>query len=160
MQLTTILQTSRRLIGLAGLIAILATSGCASIKYASPEEDKWAKTMPMPKGKALVYFYRHEFLGMAISMRVRVDGELIGHTRGKTYFLFEAQPGTYKFSSFSENESVVELNVEAGKTYYLWQEAKIGFLLARTKLQLVDEKTGRKQMLKCKLVKYVKLKPS
>lgn len=158
MQTATILQYSRKLIGLAGLIAILTTSGCATIKLASPEEDKRAKAMSVPAGKALVYYYRHEFLGSAIAMRVRVDGKLIGHTRGKNYFLFEVFPGTYKFSSFSENESVYELNAEAGKTYYLWQEAKFGFLVARTKLQLMhDEKKARGQMLKCKLVKYVKL---
>lgn len=161
MRPATILQSSRRLIGFAGLIAILAASGCASVKLAPPDEDKRAKSMSAPSGKALVYVYRHELLGAAIAMRVRVDGKLIGHTRSKTYFLIEVPPGTYKISSHSENESAVELNAEAGKKYYLWQEVKLlGFIISRTKLQVVDEKTGRGQMMKCKLIKHVRLAPS
>lgn len=160
MRPATILQHSKRLIGFAGLIAILSVSGCASIKLAPPGDDARAKSMSVPRSNALVYVYRHEFIGAAISMEVRLDGKLIGKTGSKTFFLIEVPPGTHKFSSHSENESVIELNVKAGKVYYLWQEVKMGFMFARTKLQVMDAKTGRQQMLKCKLIEYVKLAPS
>ena len=38
----------------------------------------------------------------------------------------------------------------AGKSYYVWQEVKMGMWMARSQLQEVDEQTGRKGVAECK----------
>ena len=39
---------------------------------------------------------------------------------------------------------------EPSKTYYVWQEVKMGAFMARSLLQQVDEESGRKGVLECK----------
>jgi hypothetical protein len=41
------------------------------------------------------------------------------------------------------------MDAEAGKTYYIWQEVKMGLWMARSLLQEVDEETGRKGVSEC-----------
>ena len=36
------------------------------------------------------------------------------------------------------------VDAKPGRAYFVWQEVKVGFVAARTKLHLVDEATGKK----------------
>jgi hypothetical protein len=62
-------------------------------------------------------------------------------------------PGPHEVKSVAENTSVVKLETEPGKAYFVWQEAKMGLLYAGNQLHLVDEATGRKGVAECKLAK-------
>ena len=53
-------------------------------------------------------------------------------------------------AGIAENVSTLKLTTEPGKTYYVWQEVKMGAFMARSQLQQVDEATGRKGVLECK----------
>ena len=41
----------------------------------------------------------------------------------------------------------------AGKNYYVWQEVKMGLLMARSKLSQVSEEEGKQGVMESKLVK-------
>lgn len=114
------------------------------------DDDARAKTFSVREGKSNIYVYRDESFGGAIPMTVALNGRVAGQTGPKTYFLFEVEPGTHEVSSLAENTSVLKLNTEAGKAYYVWQEVKMGVWMARTQLQQVDEATGRKGVAECK----------
>ena len=47
--------------------------------------------------------------------------------------------------------ATLTLQTEPGKSYYVWQEVKIGFWKARSRLHAVDESTGRKAVVGCDL---------
>ena len=83
-------------------------------------------------------------------MPVTLDGKLAGQTGPHTFFLFEVAPGRHEVSSVTENTSTVYVTAEAGKAYFVWQEVKMGMFAAGSKLQEVDDATGRKGVAECK----------
>jgi hypothetical protein len=138
------------LAGLALLAAILA-SGCASVQMASPEQDAAAKSFTVKPGMANIYVYRNETFGAALKMPVALDGKLVGDTASKTYLLLPVAPGPHTVLSKTENDSTVQINAEAGRNYFVWQEVKMGMFAARSQLQLVDEATGKAGVAECNL---------
>ncbi len=56
----------------------------------------------------------------------------------------------YIAHSIAENNATLKLNTEAGKSYFVWQEVKMGMWMARAQLQQVDEAIGRKGVVECK----------
>jgi len=130
---------------------LAALAGCASVPMASPDADKAAKQFMPPPGKANLYVYRNESMGAAIKMGVYVDEKPIGQTASKTYFQIPLAPGKHKVRGHAETNSEVEVDAQAGKNYFVWQEVKMGAMSARNKLQIVDEATGKKGVNECKL---------
>jgi uncharacterized protein (UPF0333 family) len=133
----------------AVLLCVCILAGCAMAPVASSEMDARAKSFAVAPGKANIYLYRNENLGGAVTMKVSVNGKEAGATGRATYFLWEVDPGTYEISSESENASSVRIVAEAGKSYYVWQEVKIGLVVARNALHAVDDETGRKGVSEC-----------
>lgn len=62
-------------------------------------------------------------------------------------------PGSHTITSKSENDATLTLSTEAGKNYYVWQEVKMGLLMARSKLSQVSEEEGKQGVMESKLVK-------
>jgi len=140
---------------LATLITIVMTlflAGCASVPMASGEQDVKAKEFATVADKANLYIYRNELIGAAIPMSVDINGKLVGQTAAKTYFQLLLDPGVYNLTSRAENDSMLSITLEANKNYFVWQEVKMGFLVARNQIQLVDEPTGRAGVAESKLI--------
>ncbi|MBR7801738.1 DUF2846 domain-containing protein [Undibacterium fentianense] len=150
-----------RLFGMA-LVMTSFLTGCASIKMASQAEDAKAKSFAADPNQANLYIYRNEFMGAAIKMPVEIDGKEIGKTGSKTYFAVKVAPGKHTLVSKAENDFVLDLSAEAGKNYFIWQEVKMGLLMARTKLQVVDEATGKAGVNESQLIdtSIIETKPS
>lgn len=138
--------------GLVGLLLAmtLLVTGCASVPMASDAEDGAAKAFSVKPDRANIYVYRNETFGAAIPMTVSINGRVAGQTGAQTYFLWEVEPGLHEISSHAETVSTIQLNAQPGKSYYVWQEVKMGVFMARSLLQQVDEETGRKGVLECK----------
>jgi hypothetical protein len=117
---------------------------------AGMEQDAAAKTYQVKQGKANIYVYRNENLGGAIKLTLLMDGKLVGDTGPKTYYLLEVEPGRHTLLSKAENDSVLELNAQAGRNHFVWQEVKMGLWQPRTLLQEVDEATGKAGVAECK----------
>lgn len=135
---------------LSALSIVLA--GCATSPVASDTLDQAAKTFAVRPDKANIYVYRNEAIGGAVSMDVYLDGQLMGKSGAQAYFVFEVSPGKHSLLSKAENESKLDVVVEPGKNYFVWQEVKMGFMFARNLLQIVDETTGRAGVAECKLL--------
>jgi hypothetical protein len=132
------------------LVALLVLQGCASVPMTSMSEDASAKEFKLDPDKSSIYVYRNENFGSAITMTVSMDGRVAGQTGPKTYFLFQVPPGEHEVGSIAENNVNLKLKTEAGKVYYVWQEVKMGFWMARSVLHEVDEETARKAIAECK----------
>ena len=136
-----------------GAIALLL-SGCASTSPEAPShEDAKAKQFATIKGKSNIYLYRNESYGMAISMPLFLDGKSIGSTGAKTYVKATTNPGKHILTSKAENDNALQLTTKAGKNYFVWQEVKMGIISARSKLKLVSDSEGKKDVRECSLIK-------
>ena len=83
------------------------------------------------------------------------DGERnIGSMKGRQFLTWERDPGRATIKSRANNDSTVEVNVEAGKTYYVLQRIGPANWTPEspmvTKLQLVDADNGAKELKKAK----------
>lgn len=131
--------------------SLLVMGGCASVPMGDTQRDATLKTFTAPQDKAAVYVYRNESMGASVKMDVSLDGKPIGQTAAKTYLYEEVTPGHHQLLSEAENNSTLDLDVVAGKSYYVWQEVKMGIVYARNKLQLVDDQTGQTGVKESKL---------
>jgi hypothetical protein len=135
-----------------GATALLTVAGCASVPMAPPEVDRAAKEFPAPPpGRSQVYVYRNESLGSAVRFDLTVDGFLVGSTGPKTYLLFPVTPGQHTLVSRAENADPFPMVTEAGKTYFVWQEVKMGMFSARSRLGLVEAVKGQAGVKACGL---------
>jgi hypothetical protein len=131
---------------------VVTLTGCASVPMASLDLDAKAKDFAPLPNKGSVFIYRNESFGAAIPVAVSVNGRTLGQTASMTYFRLNIKPGRYIVSSHAENVSEVGLDVETGKSYFVWQEMKMGLWTARTNLQQVDEDKGRAGVSESKLI--------
>lgn len=119
--------------------------GCPAVdvKYKT-ETDKTTHPMAEPsKDKATIYVVRPTKWGHKVQTKLAVDGKWVGVNRGNNYFFFTLDPGEHYFCSKAENRSVLKLKVEPGKTYYLQQKVKMGFMKARNQVVQIDEAEGK-----------------
>ncbi len=144
-----------KLFSIAFLAASLSFTGCASIPKADPTQDSQAKQFQSEKDKSVIYVYRNEYMGALVKMDIGVNDQLIGATNGGSYMRIVVPPGKQRLSSHAENTDFVELTTSPDRIYYVWQEVKMGVLYARTKLNIVDEATGRTAVGQCSLVNHI-----
>lgn len=136
---------------LVGVLVALLT-GCASVPMASLDKDAKAKDYSTDPSKASLFIYRNETFGAAIPVTVSVNGKTLGQTAAMTYFRLNLSPGKYTINSHAENVSMLDLILEAGKNYFVWQEIKMGMWSAGSKLQQVGESIGRAGVSESKLI--------
>ena len=102
--------------------------------------------------KADVYVIRNSSVGSLVKMGVECNGVEIGSTKAKQYIYTVLDPGYYTFvSKTPENSASLGITLEAGKTYYIKQQVKMGIIAARTGLELMNELDGKKALNDCKL---------
>ena len=114
------------------------------------------QTIP-PQGKALLYVVRPNRGGGILKFKFHVDGKHVGTTRARQFLYSILNPGPHLFMSKAENRSEMQLNLEAGKTYFLKQKIKLGGIKARNELILVNEIEGREMLQKCKLGRQIEM---
>lgn len=144
---------------LALLLLACALVGCATVPMATPEEDRRIKSLVPPADAALVYLYRHETLGYSVHMDVTMDGYPAGQTVAKSFMVWTLAPGRHVLVSKAEEDNTMALDVAAGRRYFVWQEVKMGALYARSKLHLMPDAQGLKEMNECELVKMPRPRP-
>jgi hypothetical protein len=129
--------------------AVVEVKGSPSRK----EMDLRAKALTPAEGKALIYILRPSGFGALIRMNLECDSVHIGSTKAENYVYAMLNPGAHTLVSKAENNTSLEVTLEAGKTYYVKQQVKMGFVYSETGLKLVDEQEGQKYLKKCKLAK-------
>lgn len=138
------------------MLTALLLSGCASVPMAKHEDDVAAKKFMPPDGKSNIYVYRNEYMGGAVAMEIDLDGKQVARTRAHNYVRLIVDPGNHQITSHAENDDTVEVDAVAGKNQFIWQEVKMGVMMARTKLHIVGEDEGMQGVKECQLVDFVK----
>ena len=119
------------------------------IGHSASTDKKQHPTPEVPADKALIYVIRPTMMGNKIQTKLAVDGKWVGVNRGNNYFFFTLDPGEHYFCSTAENKSVFAMKVEAGKTYFLQQKIRMGFMKASNKLEAISDEEGKKGLAKC-----------
>ena len=138
----------KALLYLAIILLFVMTTGCASTKQFVPLPDQ-SKQIENPD-MARIYVVRPTIFGGAISMNVKDGEKLIGKTGPNGYLSWERAPGQVEIVGKAENTSTLPISLEKGIVYYIQQHVRMGFLFARNKLRLLDEKEGKKKLEECK----------
>lgn len=138
----------------AVLAAIPAAALAADAQDDSKDEGYVSFTKDHPsgtveEGKALLYVVRPTKMGFAIKSFFMIDDTIVGINKGSSYFFTSVEPGKHLFWSKSENVDALEMEVEAGKTYYIQQKVQMGGFRARTKLVVLDTFEGEAALAEC-----------
>ena len=130
----------KSLIKIFFLFALILTSCSVALQKFVPLEE-------IPEGKAIVYIYRPgSMVGAAIHWTVNANDEKVSenHLRNKTYLVYFAEPGRYTFwGQVSTGRREVDLDVEAGKTYYIHSDC--------CEFSIPDLEEAEKEIVNCKL---------
>ena len=138
----------KALLYLAIILLLVMTTGCASTKQFVPLPDQ-SKQIENPD-MARIYVVRPTILGGGVPMTISDSIKLIGQTGPNGYLSWECEPGQVKLVGIAENMSTLPISLEKGIVYYIQQHVCIGFMFARNKLRLLDEKEGKKKLEDCK----------
>ena len=116
-------------------ISLFFTACAGSSQYMKPSETMLTPT----NDKALVRVMRPSGFGFAINFNIWDGEKVIGNSVAKSQFDYLADPGKHLFIAIAENKSFAEADLEAGKTYYLVTQVKMGAWKARVGLVPVNK---------------------
>ncbi|MGH8028103.1 MAG: DUF2846 domain-containing protein [Pseudoxanthomonas sp.] len=93
-----------------------------------------------PAGKGQVVFFREKkFVGGAIGYKVREGENELGKLSNGTYFVSVVDPGAHEYTVHSEAKDILNLEVEAGETYYVTGGVTMGVFAGRPNLSPSDQ---------------------
>ncbi len=145
-----------KIVLIATVLAASFLTGCASVPMESTEKTEAAKKFNAPAaGKSGLYIYRSGSFGGALKKNILVDDKCIGESAPNIFFYEETKGGEeHKISTESEfSPNDLKVKTESGKNYFVQQSMKMGVFVGGAKLELVDEKEGKKEVAKLKMAK-------
>ena len=131
----------KKLISVFSLVFLL--SGCASTtQYVkAPSDNNTGKSMNN-ETMAQIYVLRPSSFGSAVTYKIYQGETFIGELGPKSYLSWVVNPseGEVSIISKAENYDMLRLVPKARSTYYIKQKVKMGLIMARTKLEWMNEK--------------------
>lgn len=148
----------RSRIHLATFCALLVAAGSAFAQEATAETPSAVETSvnagssaaAAPNGKfsapeagkgQIVFFRPSSFKGAAIGFKVREGETELGKLRNGRYFVAQVTPGAHEYTVHSEAKDVLNMEVEAGETYYVQGTITMGLMAGRPNLSPSDQAT-------------------
>ena len=123
---------------LFGLVAV----GCSPYRVSQPQGAVLHPFAPIPQEFARVCAIRTEVYAAQLAFPTYDNGELVGVTKGATFFCYKAEPGEHTIRVDSDPPFATELHAEAGKSYYLHERVPIE-LVPRCIASWVTEERAR-----------------
>ncbi len=134
------------LVAIIAVLSALATTQAGEF-YTKHKGDK--RRAEPAADMALVYVFRPASMGAAIKTWTFADDQLIGVSRAKGYYFEQVPAGKHVIWSKAENTSAMELELEAGETYYFKTAIRLGLGKARVALVQIDPIQAEKFFKKC-----------
>ena len=144
----------RSTLGVVSLVLLI--SSVTPVAYAAKLVEYQKKQQfvdEVPEGLALIYFYRPQAnVGINV-IPVFIDEQFVGITKGNTYVFATVEPGKHVLWAKSFNTAAIEVEVEAGRTYYVRiREAAAMFSKSRARLALPDATKAATRIRRCAYV--------
>lgn len=136
------------------VLAIVATVAilpcCTTYTLAQPTEPPIAAFGPSSIKAATVCVIRPSHWALATTFVVHDDTQLVGATKGESYFCYLAEPGPHRIlasrGDASEDAAQIGLHAQAGHRYWLHVDFDRDF---GTQLEWLDEDTARPMVESC-----------
>jgi hypothetical protein len=144
-----------RITTLISTLAALLLGACASTPPGLDKKEAELKAFSAKTETAGVYIIRSETAASLMNMQVEVDGKPVAKIAAQSFIYTELAPGKHAITSKAENADTLEINVEAGKLYYVMQDTKPGNFYVRVKQRLAEETEGQEGVKLSKLA-YLK----
>jgi hypothetical protein len=140
---------------------MLALAGCAGTGGSAPEKKSQPapapaataaqKPAPAPSASApssgaagtgtVVFFRESKFMGAAVSFKVREGQAELGKLSSGSYFVANLPAGAHEFTVHSEAKDVLNIEVDAGETYYVQGSVSMGIMVGRPNIAPSDAAT-------------------
>lgn len=132
------------------LLFPLLLTGCytqTSVKDMIKDTESYQPPYIATPEKGLIYVVRPSSFYGIFKYNVFLDGKSdsnkIGYTRGNQYIYTYVDPGQHTITSTAENTASLTLDISAGETLYLSQDATFGFLFGRNNLNKINPVEGK-----------------
>jgi hypothetical protein len=135
------------LTGCAALVIAMVFAGCASPQQYVHFPDQSKRVEDPQKGR--IYVIRPSSTARSVSMVVKDGRKTIGCTGPNSFLCWEREPGKTTVTGTAEFPSSVDISVENGNVYFVFQHLAMGLMTSGDKLELVSEEKGRKILKKC-----------
>lgn len=114
---------------------------------------------PPPGGKGQIVFFRpSKFVGGGIGYKVREGETELGKLSNGSFFVHVAEPGIHAYVVHSEAKDVLNIEIEAGETYFVVGGVTMGVFAGRPNLSPSDQATFTAISAKLKPAKPLKPK--
>lgn len=135
------------------LIALLPV--LALLFAAQPHDGpKGTSKTTVAADSATVFFYRgSQFYRAGVNFTIRANGEEICRLSNKRYLIYKRLPGKVSFTSVAGGLNIpdkekFDLELEAGKSYYIQCDIKTSFVADRMEMTEVMPSTAKNKMEK------------
>lgn len=135
------------------LLSIALLPLVAVLLAAQPHDGpKGTPTTTLAADSATVYFYRgKQFSASLVNYVLLANDKEICRLSVKRYVMYKAVPGKVYFTSREGGLAIpkreqLELDLEAGKSYYVQCDVKTGLITTRMEMTEVTESTAKKKM--------------
>jgi hypothetical protein len=91
---------------------------------------------------------RPSFFGSAIKFNIYQNDVLIGKLGPTSYISWDIPQREIRLKSSGENKEIMTINPSPGKIYYIKQEVKMGFVVARSSLIQISKEEGERMLKK------------
>lgn len=127
---------------LGASLAVNAQDASAPQAPAATPATEVAATASLPAGISappegmgqIVFFRESKMMGAAIGFIVREGEAELGKLRNATYFVHPTTPGQHSYVVHSEAKDMMNIEVEAGETYYVSGSLSMGVFAGRPNL--------------------------
>ncbi|HVI58135.1 MAG TPA: DUF2846 domain-containing protein [Luteimonas sp.] len=129
-----------------------APEGSAAPSASAPAATQAAGPISPPaEGMGQIVFFREKkFAGAAIRYKVREGDTELGKLASGTYFVVPVAPGAHQYTVHSEAKDILNLEVEAGETYYVIGSVTMGLFAGHPNLSPSDQATFEGMLPKLK----------
>ena len=134
------------------LLRILSLVICLTSLLALAQQPAAAQSTTDAKpATATVYIYRYkQFVGSALAPSVWCDETELARAENGRYFTVKLDPGKHSFRS-NDKQSGIELDMKAGREYFLRVEIATGFAKGHGRLVLMSAEQGIYELKSSKL---------
>ena len=132
--------------------ADLFVGNVVTVPTASSEQDKHAKMFESVNGMSVIFIYRTGGENDASMTDYFIDRKHIAGTISFTFVRVVLPPGTHDILCRTEADYKLNIQTSAGEVYFIEQRFLPGWRKERPWLTLENDKHGKKNVLKCKLV--------
>lgn len=135
---------------LLAFVAMALITGCAAKAPSAANIQTELQGFELPQqpsaNEGMVYVVRPEMTGTLVRFNVFLNDQEseseVGHTRGSQHIYFPVEPGQHTVHSKAENWASIDVDVAPGETVFIRQHAKMGLVMARNTLSLLEAMEG------------------